>query len=154
MIDVVHNAFDSFGENVSWLASPFEYVFQELHAKMTNNDFFRLKKMVGEQPQQQKVISKNPHEDAENNISFIIAIGTVLQLYDNVNNVIQNASAKKKSTKKNSEDEKMSNRNILERLNKKVVQSKASDLARIIIEPMIQGLNEMVSFISLSETLY
>uniref|UniRef100_A0AC34GND4 Conserved oligomeric Golgi complex subunit 7 n=1 Tax=Panagrolaimus sp. ES5 TaxID=591445 RepID=A0AC34GND4_9BILA len=137
MLDIVHNAYESFDENVSWLATPFEYVFQELHAKMTNNDFFRLKKLESEQ---QKLVSKNPHEDAENNLSFIIAIGTVMQLYDTVNNTIQNATKKKQ---KNVESEKMSNRNLLEKLNKKIVQAKAANLAQLIIDPMIQGLNEM-----------
>lgn len=142
MLDIVHNAYESFDENVSWLSTPFEYVFQELHAKMNNNDFFRLRKT--EHEQQQKSISKNPHEDAENNLSFIIAIGTVMQLYDTVNNTIQNATKKKQ---KNAENERMSNRNLLEKLNKKIVQAKSANLAQLIIDPMIQGLNEMVIFL-------
>lgn len=136
MMDIVHNASFTFGTDFAqWIVPSLEHAFRELHAKMTNNDFFRLNKTFDIEQKQ----STDFEEVAQNELTFIVGIGSVLQLYDTVNHAIQSASKKPKDS-----TVLLSNRNLLERLNKKVVQSKASALAKSIVAVMIEGMNEMV----------
>ena len=138
MMDIVNNASFTFGTDFSqWIVPSLEHAFRELHAKITNNDYLRLKKL--QDPEQK--FSTDFEELAQNELSFIVAIGSVLQLYDTVNMAIQLASKKPKDSVL-----LMSNRSILERLNRKVVQTEAAVLAKSITTVMIEGMNEMVTF--------
>lgn len=138
MVDIVHNAGYIFGVDFGkWIVQGLEVAFRELHAKITNHDFFRMKPVQENEGQVSKQ-SADIEEVAQNELTFIVGIGSVLQLFDTINSAIQS------STTNNSPQYFLSNRNVLEKLNKKVVQSKASAIAKSIIVVMIEGMNEMV----------
>uniref|UniRef100_A0A7E5A0I5 Conserved oligomeric Golgi complex subunit 7 n=1 Tax=Panagrellus redivivus TaxID=6233 RepID=A0A7E5A0I5_PANRE len=141
MLEILHTANETFGPHdfYYWIVPPFELIFRELAAKINNNDFFRLKKIEGEQ----KVVTKNAPEETENQLSFIVAMGSVLQFYDNINAVIVNLATSQRAPKKEDKILLMNNRNLLDKINKKVVQNYARNLASSIIDQMAIGMNEM-----------
>ncbi|KAH7731236.1 hypothetical protein AAVH_00133 [Aphelenchoides avenae] len=132
MREMVEEAHYTFGSSFpKHVVSSFEQAIKELNSLLRNQDLLGIRRDQGEVK-----LRKGVQEHTEDRISAICVSGYLLNLVDDVNQLILGVYSDSKANEDPEDPQLISNRQLVERLNKKVVDVKVSAIAKAIVIPM------------------